>query len=83
MRFPASDSVLSALSLSGTGTADDLYLIGSAADLAEFRDTVNGGSAGARATLTSANEDLLSFYGIRHRCSARCLALPTHRWNTP
>lgn len=46
-----SRSGISALSLSGSGTADDPYQIATAQDLAEFRDAVNAGNGGACAQL--------------------------------
>ena len=42
----------SALTLSGSGTADDPYKIATAQDLAEFRDAVNAGNTGICAQLT-------------------------------
>ena len=42
----------SALTLSGSGTADDPYQIATAQDLAEFRDAVNAGNNGICAQLT-------------------------------
>lgn len=42
----------SALTLSGSGTADDPYKIATAQDLAEFRDAVNAGNNGICAQLT-------------------------------
>lgn len=48
----ANSSSKSSKALTGNGTQESPYLIGTAEDLADFRDAVNGGQTGAYAKLT-------------------------------